>query len=520
MNRRRILVEVACAAVALGGVALVPSVSMASGGGASATTVKPLPAHSQRSVCDLPAAGRARCHAHVVTHKDSAVPLATAQYESGWAAQDLQAAYSLPVPSTITPGSGPTVAIVDAYDNPNAESDLAAYRTEFGLGACHAGCFTKVNQTGGSTPPTPNADWGAEIDLDIEMVAAACPNCKILLVEANSNSFGDLMTAVSYAAGHAQFISNSYGAPEFSSETAFDGYFNHPGVGITVSSGDNGYGVEYPAASQYVTAVGGTSLTQDSSTSRGWTETAWSGAGSGCSAVEPKPSWQKDSCARRTVADVSAVANPSTGVAVYDSYGSTAGNWYVYGGTSVAAPLVAGIWALGPGVASTALGAAIPYANTSGFNDVVGGTNTGHCRSGYLCTAVAGYDGPTGWGTPNGVAGFNSTSGGSSGGGGGTTATKVHVDSISYTKSKNAMLIPVHVVNSSGASVPNATVSISLSGPASGTASAATGSNGTVTFRVSRAPAGTYTTTVTNITGTNLSWDHTGVTTYTAAYSG
>jgi hypothetical protein len=218
---------------------------------------------------------------------------------------------------------------------------------------------------------------------------------------------------------------------------------------------------------------------------------------------------------------VSAVANPSTGVAVYDSYGSTNNaNWYVYGGTSVAAPLVAGIWALGPGVTS-GLAAAIPYANAGGFWDVISGTNTRNCRSGYLCSAVGGYDGPTGLGTPHGIAGFNSTTGGSTGGGGGsTTATKVHVDSVGYSKSKNGMLIAIHVDDNTGASVPGATVSISLSGPASGTGSAATGSNGTVSFKVNRAPIGEYTTTITNITGTNLSWDHTGVTSYTATYSG
>ena len=378
-----------------------------------------LPPHSQRPVCGPPAAHAARCLAHVVTYKDSATPLATVNYTSGYSPADLKDAYKLPSASGL-PGSGPTVAIVDAFDNPNAEGDLGQYRTQFGLGACTTGngCFKKVNQTGGSSYPAGDTGWGSEIDLDIEMVAAACPTCKILLVEATDNSFTNLMAAVDYAVAHAQFVSNSYGAPEFSGETTFDSHFNHtPGVAITVSSGDNGYGVEYPAASRYVTAVGGTSLSQNASVTRGWTESAWSGAGSGCSALESKPAWQTDTgCSRRTVADVSAVANPSTGVAVYDSYGSSGGaNWFVYGGTSVAAPFVAAVWALSPSVASPS--AQVPYLHTAGWYDVTSGSNTNHCFSGYLCKAVAGYDGPTGLGTPTGASGF----GGSVGGGGGNT---------------------------------------------------------------------------------------------------
>jgi hypothetical protein len=391
--------------------------------GAGASGVAPaghpvaLPAHAQRPVCAAVPAGLARCNAHVVTKAHGTAPLATSSYQYGYAPADLQSAYQLP-----SSGSS-TVAIVDAYDNPNAEADLAAYRSQFGLGACTTGngCFSKVNQTGGHSYPSGNTGWGAEIDLDIDMVSAACPSCKILLVEANSNSFSDLMAAVDYAVGHADYVSNSYGAGEFSSEASYDSHFNHSGVGITVSSGDSGYGVEYPAASPYVTAVGGTSLTR---TSSGWSETAWSGAGSGCSAVESKPSWQKDSsgCSRRTVADVSAVADPNTGVAVYDSYGSNGGaNWYVYGGTSVAAPLIAGVWALTGPLASGTAAPHVPYQNLGGWKDVTSGTNSRHCRDGYLCQAGTGYDGPTGLGTPIGASGFGGGVG--SGGGGGGTNT-------------------------------------------------------------------------------------------------
>jgi hypothetical protein len=234
------------------------------------------------------------------------------------------------------------------------------------------------------------------------MVSAVCPRCHILLVEASSSYMTDLGTAVNTAASlGASAISNSYGGSEYSSETTDEStYYNHPGINVTVSSGDNGYGVEFPAASRYVTAVGGTSLTTTSNT-RGWSETAWSGAGSGCSAYVPQPAWQTvpAGCARRTVADVSAVADPNTGVAVYDSlpYSGQSG-WMVFGGTSVASPVVAGVDAL----SSAARSLGFPYANPSQFFDVVGGSN-GRCSTTYLCTAVSGYDGPTGMGSPNGA---------------------------------------------------------------------------------------------------------------------
>ena len=236
------------------------------------------------------------------------------------------------------------------------------------------------------------------------MVSAACPNCKILLVEASSASLANLAAAVDTAArlGATQ-ISNSYGGNETSNETSMESHFNHPGVAITVSSGDSGFGVEFPAASQFVTAVGGTTLQRAPGTSRGWTETAWSGAGSGCSAFVPKPSWQTDTgCANRTVADVSAVADPNTGVAVYDSF--KVGGWLVFGGTSVSSPLVASVFALAGNAAGT-VSQSYPYSHASSMHDVTSGSN-GVCGGSYLCTAGAGYDGPTGLGTPNAETGF------------------------------------------------------------------------------------------------------------------
>jgi subtilase family serine protease len=206
----------------------------------------------------------------------------------------------------------------------------------------------------------------------------------------------------------AKFVSNSYGGGESASETTADTqFFNHPGVVVTASSGDSGFGVSYPAASRFVTAVGGTSLTRASNT-RGWTETVWSGAGSGCSAVEAKPPFQTGvatNCARRGVADVAAVADPNTGVAVADTFG-TGGTFFVFGGTSVSAPIIAAVYALAGTPAANSTPNAFPYAHTSSLFDVTSGTNARRCRSGVLCRASAGWDGPTGFGTPNGTGAF------------------------------------------------------------------------------------------------------------------
>ena len=251
-----------------------------------------------------------------------------------------------------------TVAVVDAYDLPTAEADLAAYRTQYGLPSCTTanGCFHKVNQNGLTSPlPAANSGWGAEIALDIDMVSAACPNCNILLVEANDSGLVNLGTSVNTAVSlGAMAVSNSYGSAEFGGQSFYESYYDHPGVAVTVSTADCGYdcsggsiGASFPASSPDVVAVGGTSLSRNSST-RGWTESAWGypgsgqGAGSGCSASEPKPSWQSDSgCTNRTIADVSADADPNTGVAVF-----VGGSWFVYGGTSASSPFIAGVYAL------------------------------------------------------------------------------------------------------------------------------------------------------------------------------
>ncbi|MGW5529807.1 S53 family peptidase [Streptomyces xanthochromogenes] len=366
------------------------------------------PASNVKPLCASQAAGTMHCLALERTDVKQHRGITAEAAPTGFGPADLQKAYNLPADG----GSGQTVAIVDAQDDPNAESDLATYRSQYGLPACTTanGCFKKVDQNGGTNYPTADSGWAGEISLDVDMVSAVCPQCHILLVEANSANMDDLGAAVNRAVTMgAKFVSNSYGGSEDASDTTADSqYFNHPGVAITVSSGDSGYGVEYPAASQYVTAVGGTSLKQDSST-RGWSESVWGtsaggeGAGSGCSAYDPKPSWQKDSgCAKRAVADVSAVADPATGLAAYDSY--QANGWNVYGGTSASSPIIAGVYALAGAPAGGSTPSSFPYAHTGSLNDVTTGAN-GSC-SDYLCKAGAGYDGPTGLGTPNGTAAF------------------------------------------------------------------------------------------------------------------
>jgi N-acetylneuraminic acid mutarotase len=334
---------------------------------------------------------------------------------AGYGPSDLRDAYKLPADG----GAGQTVAIVDAFDDPNAEADLAVYRTQFGLPACTTanGCFRKVDQRGGTQYPAPDANWAGEISLDVDMVSAVAPLAKILLVEADTPSDINLATAVDEAVAlGAKYVSNSYGTPysstpgsgeDPSETTTMDPHYNHPGVAVVASSGDSNFGVSYPAASQFVTSVGGTSLARDTS-ARGFTESVWhnsfGGPGSGCSLYEAKPSFQTDTgCAKRTETDVSAVSDPETGVAVYDSFQNS--GWGVFGGTSAAAPIITGTYAIAGTPAANTHPNSYPYAKRSALNDVTAGNN-GTCTPTYLCTAGAGYDGPTGLGTPNGVTAF------------------------------------------------------------------------------------------------------------------
>jgi len=356
-----------------------------------------------------------RCFAYVLTQSGrieaqrraslSAPRKPAATTASGYGPANLQSAYGTAGVAS-SGGSGRLVAIVDAYDDPNLESDLGVYRSHYGLPPCTTanGCFEKVGQTGTNTVPRKSASWSQEISLDVDMVSANCPNCHIVVVEANSASFSDLATAENTAASlGAVAISNSYGGSESSSVATYASAYSHSGIAITVSNGDAGYGVESPASYATVTAVGGTSLNTATNT-RGWSETVWTGTGSGCSAYIAKPSWQTDpSCARRMVGDVSYVADPYTGVAVYDSYAYQGlSGWLVFGGTSVGAPAIAAIYGLAGTTLSTASNA---YANTGALYDVTSGSN-GTCTTTYFCNAVVGYDGPTGLGTPDGTTAF------------------------------------------------------------------------------------------------------------------
>jgi subtilase family serine protease len=370
-----------------------------------------------RHVCPAPARGRMACLA-LLDSTLAGRPLTRAQATvdglEPYMAADLQSAYKQP---SALLGEGRTIAIVDAYDDPSAEADLTAYRAANNLPACTTanGCFEKVNQDGQSgSYPAGNASWALEESLDLDMASAICPNCRIILVEAGSNKNSDLYTAEDEAAAlGANVISNSWGGPEYTGEGSdCNTYFDHPGTAVTAAAGDSGFGVWFPAACASVTAVGGTTLYQNDS-ARGWGESVWGngqagtdgdGTGSGCSAYIPKPAWQHDTlCGKRTVADVSAVADPATPVAVYDTYGY--GGWVAVGGTSVATPLIAGVYALAGNTSSIGAGASYSYAHHQHLYDVTSGSN-GTCGGSYLCTARNGYDGPTGWGTPHGIGAF------------------------------------------------------------------------------------------------------------------
>jgi subtilase family serine protease len=370
--------------------------------------------HSDRSiqVCSAPRAGDAACTARQAADPtgkpvtSNAAPPATAI-----APAQLRNAYKL----TGTSSGGRTVAIVDAYGYPNLERDLGVYRSQFGLTACTSanGCLSVRNQTGGTSLPRFDLGWSQEQALDVDAVSAACPDCKIAVFQAKSASFADLGAAVQTAAKTPGVvaISNSYGGSD-ASDATYGKYYNFPGIAVTASTGDNGYqGGSYPASSSYVTAVGGTSLTAASNT-RGWSESAWSGAGSGCStynAALPAAAPFNTGCANRAMADVSAAADPNYGgLAVYYPTSSSASTWGQFGGTSEASPIISSVYALSGNTGSAATGTyanSIPYGHSSSLFDVTSGSN-GTCPTSQWCTAGAGWDGPTGLGTPNGVGGF------------------------------------------------------------------------------------------------------------------
>ncbi|MFC0107804.1 S53 family peptidase [Kibdelosporangium aridum] len=347
-------------------------------------------------LCPEPAPGFVRCLSTYGSQHALHSPV------GGLSAHDLASAYSLPSSG----GAETLVAISIAYDAPNLEEDLNVYRREYGLGECTSanGCFRKVNQNGDPGPlPVTQAGWAVESTLDVSMVSAACPTCKILVVEGNSAGYADLATTVDTAVRlGATVVSNSYGARENGLALTYARSYDRSDATIVASSGDSGFtAASFPAVFGSVVAVGGTTLTKDDSP-RGWAESAWAYGGSGCSAYIAKPKWQQDkNCANRTTTDVSAAAE---NVLIYNA---DAGGWFPVNGTSASAPFIAGLYGrvgANPSPGSLYQRADALHDVTTGANDS-GGTGT-KCGKDYLCTAQQGYDAPTGLGTPNGLAAF------------------------------------------------------------------------------------------------------------------
>ena len=438
-RRRALAIVTPIAALAAGLLATTPVTALAATSPAATTGSA---AQFKYSCGDNFSSGAKHCfvikntaaHPTAKTVQPNAIPSG-----NGYGPAQFQAAYGLTAASAAD-GAGQTVAVVDAYNDPTAASDLAAYRSAAGLPALTSGQFTVYNQNGQTSPlpatPPTSDDWTLEESLDVDMVSAICPLCKIDLVEATNDSGNGLYVAENTAATTlgAKYISNSWGGNESSSDLTYDSeYFGHSGVVYTASAGDNSYnaGVIYPATSPNVVGVGGTSLST-ASNARGWTEKVWytnsnEGTGSGCSAYEPQPSWQTavsnipPACSKRVDNDVTADADPATGAAVYDTSNGN-GGWNEVGGTSQSSPMIAAVFALAGNNGNGGNNAADSiYTHTGNLYEVTASSN-GSCSPSVLCTATGAantYNGPTGWGTPNGLTAFQSTTGG----GGGNTVT-------------------------------------------------------------------------------------------------
>ncbi|WP_409182058.1 putative Ig domain-containing protein [Amycolatopsis sp. VS8301801F10] len=457
MTLRRL--AAAGAALALGaGVAALS----APGAGAS-------PQLSPASCASAPA-GYAKCQAVQLVS-------AGARPASAMSPADLQKAYGVAGMKS----GGTTVAIVDAFDDPGIEKDLNDYRSHWNLGSCTKanGCLTVVGQDGTSTLPSKtDSGWATEMAIDVDAVSALCPDCKILLVEANTNEDSDLAAAVDSAVRlGAKIVSNSYADHESAIPSDAEQHYNHPGVAVLAATGDwgseSGSQAEYPATSPEVVAVGGTTLTASGG---GYSETAWSKAGSGCSSKFGKPAFQNGistACDNRATSDISADADPNTGITIYVN-----GQQSQYGGTSLATPIVAGIWALAGTPKDGDNAATYPYAHTGDFNDVTSGSN-GNCGT-VICNAGTGWDGPTGLGTPHGVAGLTP---------GGGTNGKLSVSNPGNQNSVVGKAVSLKVTASGGTSpytykadgLPAGLAIDSKSGSITGTPSAAGTSNVTVT---------------------------------------
>jgi subtilase family serine protease len=386
-----LLVALALAACNAGGSSSLPGATGSTGTSSQDSAVR---ARGYQRACSDTRVGYMNCDVLISTKIQPNV--------SGLGPTDFQTAYNLP---SGTKGAGQVVAIVDAYDNPDVSSNLATYRTNFGLGTAN---FTKYNQTGQTKNyPTGNQNWGVEIDLDVEMVSAVCPKCTIILVEANDNSTTNLFAAEKEAVKlGAHVVSNSWGGGGGSSS---GGAFDTAGVVYLASAGDNGYGTQDPSDYDTVVSVGGTNLSKQGTT---YKETVWPLTGGGCSVVT-KPSWQHDpKCSERTENDVAAVAE---GVAEYDNYGYA--GWIIIGGTSVSSPMIGGVFGLAGNASSHQSGKHFWTLKTTKRTHSLHTTITGgviHCppslAGSYLCVGGTGqyktYGSPIGWGTPNGIGAF------------------------------------------------------------------------------------------------------------------
>ena len=365
--------------------------------GVPSLAAQPAAAVASAHVCPGPAApGTARCHSLVVT--DGLRPLASSS-PTGLSPATIKSVYAFSTSSTV--GGGQTVGIVDAFNDPNAESDLGVFSSEYGLPACTTanGCFSKVDQRGGTSYPRTNSNWALEISLDVQWAHAIAPGAKILLVEADSNSLTNLLTAEDFAKQHAQYVSNSWGASEFSSESSFDSHFQQSGVSFFVSAGDSGLPAQYPSASPSVISVGGTTLHFSGGAFTG--ETGWSSGGGGCSAFETATAAQSTfsqygqvNCGgKRATPDVALDADPASGVSVYDTVRIQGqAGWFTVGGTSASSPM----WAARSADAAAVVNSAYVYANKITFRDITIGNNGAPCLVGYdLCSGRGSWTGST-----------------------------------------------------------------------------------------------------------------------------
>jgi len=387
--------------------------------------------HKTKSLCASPKIGYAKCLAYEATNDDGTPLAATPAVSGGYGPVEFHTAYNLPctpggsvATSCSTPGTfGPqTIAIVDAGNlttgGATVESSLQTYDQHYNIPACTAanGCLNIVNQSGATSPLPTSQGWDDEIALDVETAHTICQTCKILLVEANTNNDNDLSAAeVTAASFNPTSISNSYGGSDFSVD---DASYIHPGIAVVVSTGDSGSqsnGQGWPADIPQVVAASGTSLNINLDNT--WSsETLWAysggnGTGGGCATNYSAPSWQTsltewstNGCgSKRAFGDVSADANPNTGAAI-----SIGTSWFLYGGTSLSAPLIASMFALTGGTPSGSTSSSIPYSSftAANFHDITSGNS---CTFGgqQHCTTAVGFDTPSGLGAPNGLGGFS-----------------------------------------------------------------------------------------------------------------